>query len=167
MYIYLTGGVGDYIISLVLDHVSCDERAGNGDEAEDVNPGRTRSRRVVCVCAVAGNTVVHSWFVCCDQLNSRSSTHALRSLQSCNTSVLTVITHERLLLDFSVFTQDRLWPVRRAPTPNRAFQSARLSCWLSRLRCVDARNGERLCGNRHGFLSNRRGLGSSARASKR
>src|SRR5271165_1501164 len=96
-----------------------------------------------------------------------TSTHAPASLQGCNKSVLTVLTHERLLLDFSVFTQDPLWPVLRAPTPNRAFQSTRLSCWLPRLRCVDARDLERLCGNRQGFLSNRRALDSSARASER
>jgi hypothetical protein len=63
------------------------------------------------------------------------------------------------------------WPrkcsVRRAPFPNRAFQSAPLSCRLSRVRCVDARDGERLYGNRPGFLSNRRALDSFPRASER
>ena len=77
------------------------------------------------------------------------------------------LTDERLLLDFGVLAQDPLWSVPCALPPNRAFQSARLSCWLSRLGCVDARDGERLCGNRPGFLSNPRALDSSERASER
>jgi hypothetical protein len=35
---------------------------------------------------------------------------------------------------------------RRLDRSNRAFQSARPSCWLSCLRCIDERDGERLCG---------------------
>src|SRR3974390_1806021 len=93
------------------------------------------------------DTSLHSWFVCYDRLTSRYSTQPPPSLQSCNTSILTVLNHEILLLDISVLSQDPLWLVRRAPPPNRAFQSARLSRRLSRLRCVDARDAERLCGS--------------------
>lgn len=102
----------------------------------------------------------------CLQLNSAFLSNS-RLAQSCNTSALTVQTHERSPLDFSIFAQDTLSSVRGAPTPNCSFKSARLSCWLSRLRCVDARHGERLRENRTGFLSNPRALDSSVRASER
>jgi hypothetical protein len=70
-------------------------------------------------------------------------------------------------IDASVFPQQTLLSIRRAPSPSRIFRFARLSCWLSRLRCADAADGERLCGNRSGFLSNSRALDSFARASER
>ena len=48
---------------------------------------------------------LHTWFVCCDQLHSRFSTQPPLA-QSCYTSVLTVLPHEKLLFDFNTLTQD-------------------------------------------------------------
>src|SRR5262245_49381433 len=69
---------------------------------------------------------LHCWFVCCNQLNSRFLPDLRPGLQSCNTTNLTALNDERLLLDFGVLAQDLLCSVGCTPSPNRAFQSARL-----------------------------------------
>ena len=63
MYIYLSKCVGSYVYSFVVDRVPPNDRASNGGDAEDVNPGRTGGRRVRGVRAVAGNTVTNDGVV--------------------------------------------------------------------------------------------------------
>lgn len=59
MYSHQSRRVGDYVDSLVVDHVPRNDRAGNRRDAEDINPGRTRGRCIFGIGAVAGNMITN------------------------------------------------------------------------------------------------------------
>src|SRR5215469_3300527 len=50
---YRSRRVGDDVFRFVVDHVPGDDCAGNPGDAEDVDPGRARSRGVLCISVIA------------------------------------------------------------------------------------------------------------------
>jgi len=84
---------------------------------------------------------LHCWFVCCNQLNSRFLPDLRPGLQSCNTTNLTALNDERLLLDFGVLggvtlSEDFFHPAPRTGGVNNFFSGDVILRDTSKLRFV-------------------------------
>ena len=95
------------------------------------------------------------FFLPCQPLSFNAQSHFSNPRQPNGSLVPSCVKSMKDSLSAFAYAQRAFGRVRRALRPNSAFGSVGLSCRLSGFRFVDAGDGERLCGDRPGFHSDR------------